>query len=62
MTTFAIQIPLAVAAAVAIVWLAIRFAALIKADGYGFRSSSGLPRDWAPPETPSMPYNVKPHF
>lgn len=38
-------------------WLA----GMIKADGYGFRAASGLPRDWAPPELPSTPYSVKPH-
>jgi hypothetical protein len=44
------------------VWLVWRLASIIKADGYGFRSSSGLPRDWAPPESQSIPYSVKPHF
>jgi hypothetical protein len=39
-----------------------RLLAIIKADGYGLRSSSGLPRDWSPaPELPSTPYLVKPH-
>ncbi|MBA3266047.1 MAG: hypothetical protein H0T14_06705 [Nocardioidaceae bacterium] len=35
---------------------------LIRSDGYGFRSSSGLPRDWAPAELPSTPYSAKPHY
>lgn len=43
------------------VWFSWRLTTIIKADGYGFRSSSGLPRDWAPPELPSTPYSVKPH-
>lgn len=38
-------------------WLA----AVIKADGYGFRATSGLPRDWSPAELPSTPYALKPH-
>jgi hypothetical protein len=39
-----------------------RLVSIVKADGYGFRSSSGLPRDWSPtPELPSTPYLVKPH-
>jgi hypothetical protein len=44
------------------VWFLWRLALLIKADGYGFRSSSGLPNDWSPPELPSTPYVAKPHF
>ncbi len=42
-------------------WFGWRLATIIKRDGYGFRSSSGLPRDWAPAELPSTPYSVKPH-
>lgn len=43
-------------------WFALRLASLIKSDGYGFRSSSGLPRDWSPtPDLPSTSYLVKPH-
>lgn len=39
-----------------------RLLAIIKADGYGLRSSSGLPRDWSPStDLPSTPYAVKPH-
>jgi hypothetical protein len=39
-----------------------RLVSFIKADGYGFRSASGLPRDWSPePDLPSVPYLVKPH-
>ena len=61
MDSFAILIPLA-AITVFTVWFAIRLTSLIKADGYGLRSSSGLPRDWSPtPELPSTPYVVKPH-
>ncbi len=42
-------------------WFSWRLTMMIKADGYGFRSSSGLPRDWSPAELPSTPYSVKPH-
>jgi hypothetical protein len=42
-------------------WFGWWLTGIIKADGYGFRASSGLPRDWAPPELPSTPYSVKPH-
>ncbi len=45
-----------------IVWFALRLTSFIKADGYGFRSSSGLPRDWAPADLPSTPYVAKPHY
>jgi hypothetical protein len=48
--------------AVAAVGYAVRLVVMIKRDGYGFRSSSGLPRDWAPTETQSWPYSLKPHF
>lgn len=62
MTTFALSLPLA-AIAFATVWFFLHLVGLIKSDGYGFRSSSGLPRDWAPPDLdlPSTPYSVKPH-
>ena len=43
------------------VWFGWRLTAMVLADGYGFRTSSGLPRDWAPPALPSTPYAVKPH-
>lgn len=43
-------------------WYLLHLLHVIKADGYGFRSSSGLPKDWAPPELPSTPYSAKPHF
>lgn len=49
------------AALVVSAWLSWRLTTIIKRDGYGFRSSSGLPRDWAPAELPSTPYSVKPH-
>lgn len=42
-------------------WFSWQLTTIIKRDGYGFRSSSGLPRDWAPAELPSTPYSVKPH-
>ncbi len=58
MDSFAVLTACAVALAA---WFGWRLATLIRADGYGFRSSSGLPRDWAPPELPSTPYAVKPH-
>ncbi len=60
MDPVAVLLPLGIVAAVT-GWFGWRLAALVKADGYGFRSSSGLPRDWAPPELPSTPYAVKPH-
>lgn len=50
------------------VWYGRRLFRIIKADGYGFRSSSGLPRgwspsdDWSPDDLPSTPYSVRPHF
>jgi len=44
------------------VWYGLHLLHVVKADGYGFRSSSGLPKDWAPPELPSTPYSAKPHF
>jgi hypothetical protein len=53
---------LAVVAVAVSAWFAWRLATIIREDGYGFlRASSGLPRDWAPPELPSTPYSVKPH-
>ncbi len=61
MTIFAVVI-LGAAVAVAAVWLAVRLTAIIKADGYGLRAASGLPRDWAPPELPSTPYSKKAHY
>lgn len=42
-------------------WFGWWLAGVIKADGYGFRAASGLPKDWAPPELPSTPYSAKPH-
>lgn len=38
---------------------------MVRADGYGYRASSGLPRDWKPrgwsnDELPSTPYSVTP--
>ncbi|MBA3310570.1 MAG: hypothetical protein H0U28_11060 [Nocardioidaceae bacterium] len=55
-------IAIAIAGAVAVAALLAEIAHLIRMDGHGLRSSSGLPRDWAPPELPSTPYNVKRHF
>jgi len=43
------------------VWYGLRLFQLIRTDGYGPRSSSGLPRDWSPPELPSTPYSTKAH-
>ncbi|MBA2772919.1 MAG: hypothetical protein H0U36_02590 [Nocardioidaceae bacterium] len=44
------------------VWGTVRLAAFVKADGYGFRAASGLPRDWSPsPDLPSTPYVQKAH-
>lgn len=61
MTIFAVVI-LGAAVAVAAVWFAVRLTAIIKADGYGFRAASGLPRDWAPSDLPSTPYSNKAHY
>lgn len=44
------------------VWYGVRLFHLIKTDGYGHRSSSGLPRDWSPSELPSTPYSTRPHY
>ncbi len=56
MTTFAVVLLGAAVVAVA-AWFAVRLITVIRADGYGFRAASGLPRDWAPPELPSTPYS-----
>jgi hypothetical protein len=58
-----IELLLSATAVLATVWFLVHLVSLIKSDGYGFRSSSGLPKDWAPPELdlPSVPYSVKPH-
>ncbi len=61
MTALALVVPLA-SLAVWSLWFGWRLTSIIKADGYGFRSSSGLPRDWAPTELPSTPYVARPHF
>ena len=61
MNSITVLIPLTIVA-VAAVWFVAHLATIIKQDGYGFRSASGLPRDWAPPETQSEPYSVKQHF
>ncbi len=61
MNTFFV-IAIAIMTALAVAALFAEIAHLIRMDGYGFRSSSGLPRDWAPPDLPSTPYNVKPHY
>jgi hypothetical protein len=63
MTTFA----LVVAGILIAGYLAAQYLKFIKSDGYGRRSSSGLPRDWKPrdwatPDLPSTPYQAKPHF
>ena len=55
---------LSIAAAIGVFALAFgwRLVSIIKADGYGLRSASGLPRDWSPePDLPSFSYTVKPH-
>lgn len=62
MDHFFVILAIAAAAAAASFWFGWRLATIIRADGYGFlRASSGLPRDWAPPELPSTPYSVAPH-
>lgn len=44
-------------------WFAARLVAIVKADGYGFRAASGLPRDWSPSsDLPSTSYVDKPHY
>lgn len=51
-----------VAVVAAVVWATARLTAFVKADGYGFRAASGLPRDWSPsPDLPSTPYVDKAH-
>jgi hypothetical protein len=61
MTFFAVLFTL-VAAAIVAAWFGVRLAHMIKADGYGFRAASGLPRDWSPSvELPSTSYAQKPH-
>lgn len=45
------------------VWYTRRLVALLRADGYGLRATSGLPRDWSPScELPSTSYVEKPHY
>ena len=62
MTSFAVLIPV-VAAVLLSAWYGLRLFRMIKADGYGFRVSSGLPRDWSPSEDlPSTSYAQKPHY
>lgn len=61
MTTIAMVLTVA-AVLTGAVWFAVRLTALIRSDGYGFRASSGLPRDWAPQDLPSTSYVDKPHF
>jgi len=59
-TTLAVLGTVSVVAAA--VWGAARLAAFVKADGYGFRAASGLPRDWSPsPDLPSTPYVARAH-
>ncbi|MFY9914241.1 MAG: hypothetical protein WAK18_06225 [Nocardioidaceae bacterium] len=59
--TFSV-LTLIVAAAVVTAWYVARLAHFVKSDGYGFRSASGLPRDWSPSvDLPSTPYAKKPH-
>jgi hypothetical protein len=61
MSTFAVLLTLVATAFVA-VWFGVRLAHMIKADGYGFRAASGLPRDWSPiADLPSTSYVEKPH-
>lgn len=61
--------PLALGAVSALAVAAVAFGVflvrLVRADGYGYRAASGLPRDWkprdwAPPELPSTPYSRTP--
>jgi hypothetical protein len=59
---FVVVLLIAAAATALSLWFGWRLATIVRADGYGFlRASSGLPRDWAPPDLPSTPYSVKPH-
>ncbi len=60
MTTYVVL--LAATVAVVVAWFVVRLVTIIRADGYGFRAASGLPRDWAPPELPSTPYSTKAHY
>ena len=60
MNTFASPVLWALLTVVLTSWLAWQLMSLIKRDGYGLRSASGLPRDWAPPERPSTPYSITP--
>lgn len=53
---------LVLAAALVISGLVWRLLVFIRADGYGSRSASGLPRDWSPTDLPSTSYAAKPHF
>ena len=51
--------------AVAAVAFGVFLVRMVRADGYGYCASSGLPRDWKPRdwstnELPSTPYNVTP--
>jgi hypothetical protein len=53
------------ALAVVAVAFAVLLVRLVRADGYGYRAASGLPRDWkprdwAPPGLPSTPYSRTP--
>jgi hypothetical protein len=60
MNTFAALVVVAAAAVAA--WYLWRLLRIVRSDGYIFRASSGLPRDWSPsPDLPSLPYSVKPH-
>lgn len=61
MTIFAVLLTL-VATGIAASWFGVRLTHLIKSDGYGFRATSGLPRDWSPSvDLPSTSYIEKPH-
>lgn len=50
--------------AVASLAFGVFFVRMVRADGYGYRASSGLPRDWKPRDwstgLPSTPYSSTP--
>jgi hypothetical protein len=51
-----------IAASALAAWYLWKLIRLVRSDGYVFRASSGLPRDWSPSaDLPSLPYTVKPH-
>ena len=56
--------PMALLAVTVLAVAALAFGAwlvrTVRADGYGYRASSGLPRDWSPTDLPSTPYSRTP--